>query len=271
MKNYENVTVKEVEVSSVILPCKQEEFDYVINPYTGCPNPCKYCYASFMRRFSRHSEEWGKFLDVKIWKGKFDAKRLEGKRILIASVTEPYNFFEKKYKVTRDILKKLVGIDCEIVLNTKSGLVTRDMDILKKLQNVTVSISFCTLNEKVAKEIEGEYPVKDRLKALKTLHENGVKTSVNVAPIMPGITDWKEIVDKTSDYTNNYFFESLTLRNEFKPAILNYIWAEHKDLYATYYEIYKENRSSYFDRLFDQIDEYCEEKNLQWKNSFKLQ
>lgn len=247
MKNYENVTVKEVEVSSVILPCKQEEFDYVINPYTGCPNPCKYCYASFMRRFSRHSEEWGKFLDVKIWKGKFDAKRLEGKRILIASVTEPYNFFEKKYKVTRD------------------------MDILKKLQNVTVSVSFCTLNEKIAKEIEGEYPVKDRLKALKILHENGVKTSVNVAPIMPGITDWKEIVDKTSDYTNSYFFESLTLRNEFKPAILNYIWAEHKDLYATYYEIYKENRSSYFDRLFDQIDEYCEEKNLQWKNSFKLQ
>lgn len=270
MKSYENIVVKKQEVSSVIQPSKQEDFDFVINPYTGCPNPCKYCYASFMRRFSRHSEQWGEFVDIKIWNGTFDAKRLEGKSILISSVTEPYNFYEKKYKVTQNILKKLIGIDCKIVINTKSGLVSRDIDILKKLKDVTISMSFCTLDEKIAKDLEESYSVKERLQALAKLHENGIKTCVNIAPIFPELTDWRAIVDKTREFTNEFSFESLTLRNEFKPAILNYIWANHKDLYATYYEIYKENRSSYFDKLFDKIDCFCEEEGLKHKISLKL-
>ncbi len=270
MKSYENIVVKTQEVASIIQPSKQEEFDFVINPYTGCPNPCKYCYASFMRRFSRHSEQWGDFVDVKIWKGNFDANKLGGKRILISSVTEPYNFYEKTYKVTQNILKKLVGIDCSIVINTKSGLITRDLPILKKLKDVIVSISFCTLDEKIAQGLEESYSVKERLQALKKLHENGIKTCVNVAPIFPEITDWRAIVEKTRDFADEYTFESLTLRNEFKPAILNYIWANHKDLYAIYYEIYKENRSSYFDKLFDQINVFCEEEGIKANISIKL-
>ena len=109
MKTNENIVVRELDVREILQPSKQENYDYVIKPYTGCPNQCKYCNATFMRRFSRHSEEWGKFVDIKIWKGNFDGKKLEGKRILISSVTEPYNMYEKKYKVTRELLKKLVG------------------------------------------------------------------------------------------------------------------------------------------------------------------
>ncbi len=212
----------------------------------------------------------GDFVDVKIWKGNFDANKLAGKRILISSVTEPYNYYEKKHKVTQDILKKLIGIDCSIVINTKSGLITRDIEILKKLKDVKVSISFCTLDEKIAGELEESYTVKERLQALKKLHENGIKTCVNVAPVFPEITDWKALIEQTRNFADEYFFESLTLRNEFKPTILNYIWSTHKDLYGLYYEIYKENRSSIFDKLFDQIDEYCEEEGLKFKISLKL-
>ena len=266
----ENIVVRELEVSNIILNSKQNEFDLVINPYTGCPNACKYCYASFMRRFSRHQEEWGKFLDVKLWKGNFDAKKLEGKRILISSVTEPYNYFENKYKVTRDILKKLEGIDCSVTINTKSGLISRDIDVLKKLKDVTVSFSICTLDENINKQLESEYPLNERFEALKKVHENRIKVCVNVAPIFPILTDWKGIVEKTKAFACEYIFESLTLRNEFKPAILNYIWANHKELYSQYYEIYKENRSSYFDKLFSEIEEYCQEHNLKYKLSLKL-
>ena len=76
MEQFKNIVVKEQDVASVLVPCKQEEYDYVINPYTGCPNPCKYCYASFMRRFSHHQEAWGEFIDIKKWNGSFDAKKL---------------------------------------------------------------------------------------------------------------------------------------------------------------------------------------------------
>ena len=270
MINYDDIVVREVEVSNIILNSKQDGFDFVINPYTGCPKPCKYCYASFMRRFSRHQEQWGEFIDIKKWHGNFDAKKLEGKSILISSVTEAYNHFEEKYQVTRDILKKLVGIDCSVTINTKSALVTRDTDVLKKLKDVTVSMSVCTLDEKMASEVEESFSLKERLKAIKKLHESGIKVCVNVAPIFPVLTDWKGIIEKTKDYAEEYTFESLTLRNEFKPAILNYIWSTHKDLYAQYYEIYKENRSYYFDKLFEEIEEYCDEEGLKYTMSLKL-
>lgn len=271
MKTNEDIVVKELDVREILQPSKQENYDYVINPYTGCPNPCKYCYASFMRRFSRHSEEWGKFVDIKIWKGNFDSKKLDGKSILISSVTEPYNIYEKKYKVTRELLKKLVGIDCHIYINTKSPLITRDIDVLKKLKDVTVGISICSFDENFVKDIEPSFGVQERLKAIEKLHSEGIKVCVNVAPIFPVLTDWKKIIEITKDFANEYTFESLTLRNEFKPAILNYIWSEYKDLYATYYEIYKEAKTSAYERTFEEIDEYCDEQNIKHEISFKIQ
>lgn len=271
MKTNENIVVRELDVREILQPSKQENYDYVINPYTGCPNPCRYCYASFMRRFSRHSEEWGKFVDIKIWKGNFDSKKLDGKRILISSVTEPYNMYEKKYKVTRELLKKLVGIDCHICINTKSQLITRDIDILKKFKDVTVSLSICSLDQKFVQDIEPSYDAQERLKAIQKLHKEGIKVCVNVAPVFPVLTDWKEIINETKNYADEYVFESLTLRNEFKPAILNYIWSKHKDLYPTYYEIYKEAKTSAYERTMEEIDEFCDEKGLKHTISFKIQ
>ena len=59
-----------IDVKSYITKSKLPGSDYVINPYIGCPHACKYCYASFMRRFTGHKESWGEFLDIK----KFDEK-----------------------------------------------------------------------------------------------------------------------------------------------------------------------------------------------------
>lgn len=271
MKDFSDIVVREIEVPNILLACRQENFDFVINPYTGCPHACKYCYASFMRRFSRHEEQWGEFIDIKRFNGSFNPNKLQGKRILISSVTEPYNNFEKEYKVTRDILKKLAEIDCEITINTKSPLVLRDIDVLKKLKNVTVSISICTLDKKMASEVEEAYPLEERLTALKKLYTSGIKTCVNIAPIFPYLTDWKGIIEKTKKYTNEYIFESLTLRNEFKPVILNYIWTNYKDLYPKYYEIYKENNLDLFEKLFEEIDDYCEAENLKYSSNIKVE
>lgn len=60
------MVIKEIKVNDYLTKSKLPASDYVINPYVGCPHGCKYCYASFMKRFTGHNEEWGDFLDIKI-------------------------------------------------------------------------------------------------------------------------------------------------------------------------------------------------------------
>ncbi len=179
---------------------------------------------------------------------------------------------KKNIKSHVNFLKSwLVGIDCHICINTKSQLITRDIDILKKFKDVTVSLSICSLDQKFVQDIEPSYDAQERLKAIQKLHKEGIKVCVNVAPVFPVLTDWKEIINETKNYADEYVFESLTLRNEFKPAILNYIWSKHKDLYPTYYEIYKEAKTSAYERTMEEIDEFCDEKGLKHTISFKIQ
>ena len=59
------MNIKEIEVKEYITKSKLPSTDYVINPYVGCPHACKYCYASFMKRFTNHDVDWGEFIDIK--------------------------------------------------------------------------------------------------------------------------------------------------------------------------------------------------------------
>lgn len=130
--------IKEIKSSSYISKSKLPDADYVINPYVGCPHKCIYCYAEFMKRFSGHSgEEWGDFLDVKrCGKAINGTSFCETDTLLFGSVTDAYNPFEKKYRITRNILEQLVTCKARIEILTKSDLVLRDIDIFKKMPNV---------------------------------------------------------------------------------------------------------------------------------------
>ena len=59
-----NIIEKEIQVKDYLTKSNLPASDYVINPYVGCPHGCKYCYASFMKRFTGHKEEWGTFIDI---------------------------------------------------------------------------------------------------------------------------------------------------------------------------------------------------------------
>lgn len=117
--------IKEIEVGSYITASKLPDADYVINPYVGCTHKCIYCYAEFMKRFTNHKEDWGSFLDIKVSDTKSDYNKREGTSILIGSVTDAYNAYEKKYRITREILKNLSNVKCHVEVLTKSDLVYR--------------------------------------------------------------------------------------------------------------------------------------------------
>lgn len=99
--------INEVEVKSIVTKTGVPAGDHVINPYIGCPHRCMYCYADYMRRFTGHGEKCGDFLDVKIYPKKLKLSGLAGKKVVFCSVTDAYNPFEKKYRVTRNLLEQL--------------------------------------------------------------------------------------------------------------------------------------------------------------------
>ncbi len=208
---------------------KSKLTDYVINPYVGCQHGCKYCYADFIRRFQKIKEPWGEFVYAKINCPELLEKELEKAKpgnIWLASVCDAYMPIEGKYKLTRKILetistfKKKNKFTIEIL--TKSGLVKRDFDLLKKL-NVELGCSLNTLNSKIAKSIEPlASPPQERIKILKEAQKQGIRVYGFISPILPGITNLEELFKELS-FCDYVWVELLntqkSIMNRFYPFI----------------------------------------------------
>ena len=165
--------IREIDVQSVMTKSSLPVGGYSVNPYVGCPHACRYCYASFMKRFTGHTEAWGTFLDVKKWKPITNPHKYDGQRIVIGSVTDGYNPFEEFYGRTRLLLEQLRGTNAEIMICTKSDLVLRDLDLLKQFPKVTVSWSVNTLDENFRADMDHAVSIERRLAAMKQVYEAG--------------------------------------------------------------------------------------------------
>ncbi len=262
------MVIKEVHVNDLVTKSNLPASDYVINPYVGCPHGCKYCYASFMKRFTGHSEEWGTFIDVKRCDKKINGKKLEGKRVFLSSVTDCYNQYEEEYRLTRNILEQLVDVDCILNISTKSKLILRDLDLLKQMKNIEVSMSINTMDEEFKKDMDNASSIKDRLDTLKILHENGIRTVLFMSPMFPFLTDYKTLINVSKDYVDEYWFENLNLRGSYKMTILNYIKDKFPDIYPEYVRIYLNNDNTYWENLALEINDFCEHEKVEFINYF---
>ncbi|MBD3193890.1 MAG: radical SAM protein [Candidatus Lokiarchaeota archaeon] len=257
------------EAKSIITKSKIPTIDFVINPYTGCQHGCIYCYAEFMIRFTGHKgEKWGDFLDIKKYDfNKIKPSKYDGKKILLSSVTDPYLPLEKKYENTKKILRALIGTTAEIQILTKSKLVTRDIDLFKKFENIKVGISLNTLDDVFSRVIEpAASKPSDRLMALKKIAEEGIDTYVFISPFFPEITDFEQIIEKAVNFTTNFSFENLNFRTHNIHRINKIITKYKKDLLSKYKKIQKE--SSYWDFIEMKIKKYCEQKELNYHIEF---
>jgi DNA repair photolyase len=260
--------IKEINTPDYLTVSKLPASDYVINPYVGCPHACKYCYACFMKRFTGHTEDWGSFVDVKRCDKKINLKKIENKTVFLSSVTDCYNPLEEKYEMTRNILKQLINSKCNLSISTKSKLILRDLDLLKQIKNLVVSISINTLDENFKNDMDKASSIKERLETLKILHENGIKTVLFMSPIFPYITDFKEIIEKTKNYIDEYWFENLNLRGSYKKVILDYIKNNYPQYYDKYTDIYIKNNKLYWQNLSEEIENYCKNNNIKYTNYF---
>ena len=180
--------IREIKAKSIL--SKSQVYDYALNPYVGCEHGCVYCYAKFMKRFTGHTERWGEFVDIKINAPELLAHEVKKKqvgRVWISGVCDPYQPLEKRYMLTKRCLEILVENGWPFTVQTKSSLVLRDIEILKRSKDAEVGFTITTADEKIRRIFEpGAPPSKKRIEALAKLHSEGIRTFAMIAPILPG-------------------------------------------------------------------------------------
>jgi len=142
------------------------------------------------------------------------------------------------------------------------------MDLLKQIKHLVVSVSINTLDEKFKNDMDDASTIKERLNTLKELHRNGIHTVLFMSPIFPYITEWKEIIDISKAYVDEYWFENLNLRGSYKKDILDYIKENYNEVYLEYIEIYDKKNNKYWETLANEMNSYCEENNIKYVNYF---
>lgn len=247
-----DLLIRDVETKNIMTKSSLPVGGYSVNPYVGCTHGCKYCYASFMKRFTGHTESWGTFLDIKHWPAIKNPRKYKGQRVVIGSVTDGYLPQEKEIRNTRRILEQLKNSGAEILICTKSDLVLRDIDLLKEMGKVTVSWSINTLDEKFQADMDQAVSISRRLEAMKQVYEAGIRTVCFISPVFLGITDFEKIFERVKDQCDLVWLENLNLRGGFKQEILDYIQKCYPHLVTLYDEIYRKGDRSYFRALENQ-------------------
>lgn len=211
--------VIEIKVKSVLNKLKRSDnwflVDYTLNPFIGCGFNCVYCYI--------HGSKYGgdniDILHVKANASevlyrqlKNRARKKEHGFIGLGSSTEPYTSIEEDLKITRELLKIIYRFKFPVNLTTKSTLILRDMELLKKIDEtaiipsqfkgklehgIIISFSFSTVNPRLAQIFEpGASTVEERLETMQKFKEEGFLVGVNLMPLLPFLSDTEEELDE---------------------------------------------------------------------------
>lgn len=165
-----------------------------------------------MLRFNPTPYRWGEFVEPKINLPdvlRKEAHKAKGRRVMFSSVTDCYQPVEREFGITRECLKILSGVDCSVSILTKSALAARDADLVAGFRQFTFGMSASFHDERTRLLFEKDSSTLDRkVEALKTMKRAGAKTWVFISPVLPGITNFKSILEKIAGYADSVSFES---------------------------------------------------------------
>lgn len=222
------IDVTEITAKSALVRSKISRVGYVINPYLGCGHGCRYCYATFMRRYSRHHAQapWGSFVEVKVNIAQVLKEELGRKRqrqgAFLSSVCDPYQPLELRYRLTRQCLEILEEAGWGISILTRSPLVLRDLDLLAGTSN-SVGLSIPTDDDRVRQVLEPNAPpIGARLATLKKLHDAGIKTWVFVAPMLP--MNAANLAEAIAPYADYVMADGLNYRSQVRSLFQRQGW-----------------------------------------------
>lgn len=259
-----SIAIKEINVKEIMTKTNLPVSDFAVNPYTGCYHACKYCYASFMKRFTNHPEPWGDFIDVKNWTPICNHGQYAGKEAFFSSVTDPYQPHEARFKRTRSVLEQLQGTGIKLSISTKSDLILRDLDIIKTFPQARVSWSINTLDEDFRSEMDRAVSIERRLEAMRQFYEAGIDTTCFISPIFPGITNVEAIIERVKRQCNLVWLENLNLRGDYRGRIFSWIHEHHPELDNLYRQIYTKKDLTYWSELDGQLRAYCEANGFRY-------
>jgi DNA repair photolyase len=280
-----------------------------INPYIGCALGCTYCYARYAHGYAfdraatanpEHREVAADVASLPPWLA-FERRilvkenahtvlqktlrtgsdrhlaLLAGETITIGTATDPYQPAERRFRITRQLLQVIAehpGLECRII--TKSPLVTRDIDVLTRINRqsrINIHVSLITTDRELARRIEPRAPTPEaRLRAVKRLREAGIDVGVNVMPILPGITVGPamldELVRKIAETGATHIAAcALRLRHAARKRYLPWIDEEFPHLSARYASTYANSfhaGDSYRDGLSQVMTRLCRRYRIRY-------
>jgi DNA repair photolyase len=191
---------KTVQVINKVAATSDVPFDWTVNPYRGCEHGCIYCFARPYHEYLGFS--CGLDFETKIV-AKHEAPEMlldelgkpswVGEPIVMSAITDIYQPIEKQLQLSRRCLEVMVNCGQPVTTMTKSALVLRDADLWAKASQMNtgrVVVTLVTLDDDLAKSLEprAAAPAR-RLGVIRQLREAGVNVAVNIAPVIPGLTD----------------------------------------------------------------------------------
>jgi DNA repair photolyase len=175
--------------------------DYTLNAYLGCAFGCSYCYVPIMRARRGQMDEraWGGWVQVKVNAPDVLRREMLGvppeARIMIGTATDSWQPLEKKYGISRRILEELAYYPNHVSILTRSPLLLRDIDILRRMPDVSVGVSLPTFDERARRVFEPRAPaVAGRVHLVRRLVQAGLRVSLFLCPILYGVGDSAEAV-----------------------------------------------------------------------------
>jgi DNA repair photolyase len=229
-------------------------FKWSLNPYMGCVHQCTFCYVrAFEKRADRpFDDRYGSSIRVKVNVVEVLERELaraswKGEGVAVGAATDPYQPAEGRYRLTRGCIEAFADASNPFSIITRGPLIVRDVDVLQEAARrakVSVTFSIPTLDDDVWRKTEpGTAHPRQRLRALKTLVDAGIRVGVGMAPVLPGISDSPEQLAEvvkaareagaTGVWTNVLFLKPGT-REHFMDA-LDRDWP---DLVPLYEELY---------------------------------
>ncbi len=244
--------------------------EYALNPYSGCSHACIYCYVQDVLR-QDGGIEWGDFAQAKVGLPNILAKELKRKEkgmIGLGTVTDPYQIAEGTSNNSRYCLEQIARKKWPVCVQTKSDLVTRDIDVISRIEGAEVGMTLTTLDEELAGKIEPGAPVTSvRLRALRELVQSGIKTWVFIGPIIPTMNDSEEELAELIDEIASAGVREIQYdRLRLKPVLVKRMRAHLGDRMDMIEKLC--NDPAWFKNVSLFIDKHCEDRDIVSRRAF---